>query len=57
MGGRSGPLDLGRLLVKRISVVGSTLRSRSDASKADVVRQLLAAAADSAGIADGERSS
>ena len=40
MGGRSGPLDLGRLLVKRISVVGSTLRSRSDASKADVVRQL-----------------
>lgn len=40
MGGRSAPLDLGRLLVKRIRVVGSTLRSRSDASKAELVAQL-----------------
>lgn len=40
MGGRSGSLDLGRLLVKRIRVIGSTLRSRSDASKATVLAQL-----------------
>ena len=40
MGGRSGSLDLGRLLVKRIRVIGSTLRSRSDASKAAVIAQL-----------------
>ncbi|MEE2732242.1 MAG: NAD(P)H-quinone oxidoreductase [Pseudomonadota bacterium] len=40
MGGRSGALDLGRLLVKRIRVIGSTLRSRSDASKAAVIAQL-----------------
>lgn len=40
MGGRSGSLDLGRLLVKRIRVVGSTLRSRSDSSKAEVIAQL-----------------
>lgn len=40
MGGRSGTLDLGRLLVKRIRVVGSTLRSRSDASKAEIIAQL-----------------
>lgn len=40
MGGRSAPLDIGRLLVKRIRVVGSTLRSRSDASKADLITRL-----------------
>ena len=40
MGGRSGSLDLGRLLVKRIRVIGSTLRSRSDASKASVIQVL-----------------
>jgi len=40
MGGRSANLDLGRLLVKRIRVIGSTLRSRSDASKAEVIQQL-----------------
>lgn len=40
MGGRSGNLDLGRLLVKRINVMGSTLRSRDDASKAQVIAQL-----------------
>ena len=40
MGGKDAKLDIGRLLVKRIRVVGSTLRSRTDASKADVIRQL-----------------
>lgn len=40
MGGRTGSLDLGRLLVKRIRVIGSTLRSRSDASKAAVIAQM-----------------
>jgi putative PIG3 family NAD(P)H quinone oxidoreductase len=40
MGGRSANLDIGRLLVKRIRVVGSTLRSRSDASKAEIISQL-----------------
>lgn len=40
MGGRSATLDIGRLLVKRLRVVGSTLRSRSDASKAALVAQL-----------------
>jgi putative PIG3 family NAD(P)H quinone oxidoreductase len=40
MGGRNASLDIGRLLIKRIRVIGSTLRSRTDASKADIVRQL-----------------
>ncbi|MBA52938.1 MAG: NAD(P)H-quinone oxidoreductase [Pseudomonadales bacterium] len=40
MGGRTGSLDLGRLLVKRIRVIGSTLRSRSDAAKAAVIAQM-----------------
>lgn len=40
MGGRSAPLDIGRLLVKRIRVVGSTLRSRSDASKAGLIERM-----------------
>ena len=40
MGGRSGNLDLGRLLVKRINVTGSTLRSRDDTSKAQVIAEL-----------------
>lgn len=40
MGGRTAELDLGRLLVKRIRVIGSTLRSRSDASKAQIINQL-----------------
>lgn len=40
MGGRSASLDLGRLLVKRLRVIGSTLRSRSDADKAILIAQL-----------------
>ena len=40
MGGRNADLDIGRLLVKRLSVIGSTLRSRTDAAKAEVIRQL-----------------
>src|SRR5690606_36304625 len=42
MGGRTAPLDIGRLLVKRIRVAGSTLRSRSDASKAELIARLRA---------------
>lgn len=37
MGGRVAELDLGRLLVKRIRLSGSVLRSRSDAEKARIV--------------------
>lgn len=40
MGGRSAPLDLGRLLVKRLRVIGSVLRSRSDAEKDRIVADL-----------------
>ena len=42
MGGRSAPLDIGRLLIKRIRVIGSTLRSRSNADKAALIAQLKA---------------
>lgn len=37
MGGRNAELDLGRLLIKRLRVVGSTLRSRSNEDKAKIV--------------------
>ncbi|MEV8510848.1 NAD(P)H-quinone oxidoreductase [Dactylosporangium sp. NPDC051484] len=37
-GGRRGELDLGQLLAKRATVVGTTLRSRSAAEKAAIVR-------------------
>lgn len=40
MGGRSGELDMGRMLVKRLRVIGSTLRSRNDSDKANVISQL-----------------
>ena len=42
MGGRRGTLDLGRLLVKRLRVVGSVLRSRSRAEKARIVAAVTA---------------
>lgn len=42
MGGRAAELDLGRLLVKRLRVVGSTMRSRSDDFKAALVADLRA---------------
>jgi putative PIG3 family NAD(P)H quinone oxidoreductase len=41
MGGRKGEVDLGRLLSKRLSIVGSTLRARSDADKREIVRAFL----------------
>jgi putative PIG3 family NAD(P)H quinone oxidoreductase len=37
MGGRGAPLDLGRLLVKRLRIIGSVLRSRSREEKADII--------------------
>ncbi|TVQ91931.1 MAG: NAD(P)H-quinone oxidoreductase [Deltaproteobacteria bacterium] len=42
LGGRSGELDLGRLLVKRQRVVGSVLRSRSDEEKASLIARIRA---------------
>jgi putative PIG3 family NAD(P)H quinone oxidoreductase len=40
MGGRKAELDLGLLLGKRINLIGSTLRSRDDQFKADLLRDL-----------------
>lgn len=40
MGGRGSNLDLGRLLVKRLRVIGSTLRSRSDNDKAELIASM-----------------
>ncbi len=41
MGGRRAELDLGTLLRKRLRIVGSTLRSRSDSDKAAIVDGFL----------------
>ncbi len=41
MGGRRAELDLAQLLGKRIQLIGSTLRSRSDAFKGELMAQLL----------------
>jgi NADPH:quinone reductase-like Zn-dependent oxidoreductase len=40
MGGRRGELDMGRVLVKRLRLIGSTLRSRSADEKAVLIAQL-----------------
>jgi putative PIG3 family NAD(P)H quinone oxidoreductase len=40
MGGRSAELDFGRLLVKRQRVIGSVLRSRSNAEKTRIMDQI-----------------
>ncbi|MDP2228654.1 MAG: NAD(P)H-quinone oxidoreductase [Moraxellaceae bacterium] len=40
MGGRTAPVDLGRLLVKRLRVIGSTLRSRHADDKAALIAEL-----------------
>ena len=40
MGGRRAVLDLAHLLSKRIQLIGSTLRSRSDAFKGELIAQL-----------------
>jgi putative PIG3 family NAD(P)H quinone oxidoreductase len=37
MGGARGDLDLGRMLLRRLAVIGSTLRSRSTEDKAHIV--------------------
>ncbi|MFT5682457.1 MAG: putative PIG3 family NAD(P)H quinone oxidoreductase [Myxococcota bacterium] len=42
LGGRMGTVDLGRLLVKRQRLIGSTLRSRSDAEKAEIIAGIAA---------------
>ncbi|MFB8765982.1 NAD(P)H-quinone oxidoreductase [Nocardiopsis alba] len=41
MGGRTAELDLGRMLVKRLSVQATTLRSRPAAEKAEIVSGVL----------------
>ncbi len=41
MGGRRAELDLAQLLGKRIQLIGSTLRSRSDAFKGELMAQLV----------------
>lgn len=41
MGGREVSLDLGQLLAKRVQLLGSTLRNRDDAFKANLLSQLL----------------
>jgi putative PIG3 family NAD(P)H quinone oxidoreductase len=38
MGGRKGEIDLGAVLVKRLSILGSTLRPRPIAEKAAIIR-------------------
>ena len=40
MGGRADQLDLGRLLIKRQRIIGSTLRARSDAFKAALIDRI-----------------
>jgi NADPH:quinone reductase-like Zn-dependent oxidoreductase len=42
MGGAKGTLDLGALLGRRLSVLGSTLRSRSPEQKAKLVADFIA---------------
>lgn len=42
MGGAKVELNLGTLLVRRLGVIGSTLRSRSAAEKARIVREFVA---------------
>lgn len=42
LGGRMGQVDLGRMLIKRQRLIGSTLRSRSEADKADIIAGLAA---------------
>jgi putative PIG3 family NAD(P)H quinone oxidoreductase len=41
MGGARGDVNLAELLIKRLSVIGSTLRSRPNEEKARIVRALL----------------
>jgi len=41
MGGANSEIALGQLLVRRLSVIGSTLRTRSEAEKAQIVLGLL----------------
>jgi putative PIG3 family NAD(P)H quinone oxidoreductase len=40
MGGREAKLDIGRLMVKRLRVIGSVLRSRSPAEKAAIIARV-----------------
>ena len=40
MGGREAQLDLAQVLVKRVQLIGSTLRSRDDGFKADLLSDL-----------------
>jgi NADPH2:quinone reductase len=41
LGGRMATLDIGKLMLKRLRVTGSTMRARPSAAKAEVARALL----------------
>ena len=41
LGGRTGQLDIGKLMAKRARVMGSTLRSRTPEEKGEIARRLL----------------
>ena len=40
-GGRTGTLDIGKLMVKRGRVIGSTMRARSASQKGEIAGRLL----------------
>jgi putative PIG3 family NAD(P)H quinone oxidoreductase len=40
-GGRTGPLDIGKLMIKRAGVMGSTMRARSASQKGEIATRLL----------------
>jgi NADPH:quinone reductase len=41
LGGRMATLDIGKLMLKRLRLTGSTMRARPSAAKAEVARALL----------------
>jgi NADPH:quinone reductase-like Zn-dependent oxidoreductase len=41
LGGRTAPLDIGKLMLKRLRVGGSTMRARPSEAKGEVARALL----------------
>ena len=40
-GGRAAELDIGKLMAKRLRIMGSTMRARSSAAKSEIARRLL----------------
>lgn len=52
MGGAKAEIQMGQLLARRLRVIGSTLRTRSEGRKAEIVRSFLARFGDA--LADGK---